>query len=155
MKHSVLKYGKYLSILILFLITSPSCDKVYDSPIPDVFVSFNINLANINELTVSGNSVFFPGVGFGGVIVSCLQPGMVYYAFDATCTYEARNNCVVLKDEDFKHCPCLLSSPIVTCTCCGSQFLAIDGSLVEGPATVSLKQYNVSVKNNTTLRVYN
>jgi nitrite reductase/ring-hydroxylating ferredoxin subunit len=155
MEQPLLKYGKYLVFFLLLSMAAPSCDKIYDSPIPDVYVSFTVNLANINELTVSGNSVFFPRVGYGGVIIYCQEPGAVYYAFDATCTYEARNNCVVLKNEELDHCPCLLDSPIVTCTCCESEFVTIDGSPIKGPATMSLKQYNVSVINNTTLRVYN
>ena len=121
-----------------------SCDKEDNTIIPNVHVSFVINLNIINELTVPGNSVLFPQYGFGGVIVYCELPGS-YYAFDATCTYEASSICH-LKNEGV----------LGTCDCCGSQYVLIGGGYPsEGPATVPLKTYNVSFVDNAALRVYN
>ena len=156
MRQLVLKHRKYLKFFLFLIMGIFSCDKIYDSTIPDVYVYFTINLISENSLTVPGNSVYFPGVGYGGVIVTCEQPGAVYYAFDAACTKEAGRNCLVLKDEKPDHCPCLLKNLILTCTCCESQYLTFNGVLTKGPATMSLKQYNVSLLNNsTTLLIYN
>src|SRR6056297_2690160 len=69
-------------LILFFLVPLHSCDKDYNEIIPDVPVTFSINLNIANELTVPGNSVLFPYEGYGGVIVYCKMPGS-YYAFDA------------------------------------------------------------------------
>jgi nitrite reductase/ring-hydroxylating ferredoxin subunit len=154
MRQLILKWMKYFSFFIFLTLGPSSCDKINDSPIPDVYVSLIINLNIVNDLNVPGNAVYFPGYGFGGVIVSCMEVG-VYYAFDASCTEEADRSCLVLKNEEFQHCPCLFNDFILECNCCGSQFSRIDGSVFKGPASRPLKHYNVSLMNNYTLRVYN
>jgi len=135
----------FYPVLFGFLILIPlSCEKVQDTPVPNVPVDFVINLNIVNELTVSSNSVFFPRRGYGGVIVYCELPGS-YYAFDAACTYEVSRSCVV-KNEGV----------LATCPCCGSQFVLLGSAYPsEGPATMPLKQYHVSIVNNFEIRVYN
>lgn len=154
MRQLVLKCMKYFTFFLFLTLVSPSCDKIYDSPIPEAYFSFTINLNVYNDLNVPSNAMFFPGAGFGGVIVSCMEPG-VYYAFDAACTDEASRSCLVLKNEQFEHCPCLFQDFILECICCGSQFSRLDGTVLRGPAARPLKHYNVSRMNNYTLRVYN
>ena len=149
------KVTKYFIFFLLITVFLPACDRLNDSPIPDVYVSFTVNLNISNELNVPGNALFFPGAGFGGVIVSSNAFGE-FYAFDATCTHEASNSCRVLKDENFKNCsPCLFENLILECSCCGSQFSKIDGTVLKGPAAKHLKHYRVSMMNSFTLRVYN
>jgi Rieske Fe-S protein len=144
MRQLVLKKEKYLFIFFLLIFFIPSCDRINESPIPDVYVSLNVNLIIANELNVPGSSVLFPGYGYGGVIIYCEGPGS-WYAFDAACTYEATRNCIVVNDAVIADCPC-----------CGSQFVLLGGAYpTQAPATIPLKQYNVSLLNNTTLRVYN
>ncbi|MCD6354287.1 MAG: hypothetical protein J7L95_01950 [Prolixibacteraceae bacterium] len=144
MKQLVFKNGKYFIFFLLGLSISLSCDRDQNSVIPNVPFSFTINLNIVNDLNVPGNSVFFPNVGFGGVIVYCELPGS-YYAFDATCTYEVSQSCKI-ENEGI----------LGTCPCCGSQFILISGAYPsKGPATAPLKQYNVSVVNSFTIRVYN
>ncbi len=139
--------GKYIKYFIFFLFLAfgfPSCDKVQETPIPHVPVSFTVNLNIVNELSVSGNSVFFENYGYGGVIVYCEYPGS-YYAFDAACTYEVSRTCIVENEGILAECPC-----------CGSQFVLMGGAgVLEGPATVPLKYYSVSMVDNSTLRIYN
>ena len=144
MQQSFLKYGKYFIFSLFLTLVNSSCDKLNNSPVPDVYVSFTVNLNIANALTIPGNSVLFPGFGFGGVIVYCELPGS-YYAFDAACTYEASKSCIVKNEGVLADCPC-----------CGSQFVLISGAYpTEGPAALPLKQYNVSIVNDFTLRVYN
>lgn len=144
MWHLVLKYKKYFIFFLFLTPISPSCDRINESPVPDVYVSLTVNLNIVNELNVPGNSVFFPGFGYGGVIVYCELPGS-WYAFDASCTYEASRSCIVKNDGALADCPC-----------CGSQFVLISGAYpTKSPATLPLKQYNVSVMNSFTLRIYN
>jgi len=142
MKELIYKRRKYLLFLTVVFLFSLSCDKI-DSQIPDVPVSLRINLDFYNELTVPGNSLYFSGIGFGGIIVSYLAEGE-YYAYDAACTNEINSSCHVVPE-----------GLIGTCSCCESQYTLIySGSPVSGPAPAPLKQYNISVLGNT-LQVYN
>ncbi len=130
-----------LLLMVLFLVLS--CDKETGRVIPFVRVGFTINLNIVNELTVVGNSVYFPAAGYGGVIIYCEAPGY-YYAFDAACTHEISPSCV-LKNEGI----------LATCPCCGSQFILTLGAYPsKGPASFPLQSYQVSVSGNT-LHVYN
>jgi Rieske Fe-S protein len=139
----VYKSGKFLFFFfILFSITN-SCDKIQDSQVPSVPFSFTINLTIANELTIPGNSLFFPG-GYGGVIVFCEMTD-VYYAYDATCTNEVSQTCKVVN-----------SGVLGECSCCKSKYLFAGGGYpAKGPAAAPLRQYNVSKVNSFTLRVYN
>lgn len=144
MKQLVFKSMKYFSVFLLAFVVTASCDKVNDSVVPNVPFSFTVNLNIVNELTIPGNSVYFPGAGFGGVIIYCELPDS-YYAFDATCTYEVSRTCKIENE-----------GVLGTCPCCGSQFILISGAYPsKGPAAAPLKQYNVSMVNSFTLRVYN
>ena len=131
----------FFIVLVIFL---SSCDDMDNHVVPNVPVSFTVNLNIANELTIPGNSLYFPNDGYGGVLVYCELPGS-YYAFDATCTYEVSPTCLAAND-----------GVLATCPCCGSQFILISGAHPsKGPAAVPLKQYNVSIVNDFTLRVYN
>lgn len=143
MRELVLKTWKYFTLSVFLTMISFSCDKM-EYPIPDVPVSYMINLNIVNELNIPGNSVYFGDAGYGGIIVYCEIPGS-WYAFDAACTYEASRSCVV-KNEGV----------LADCSCCGSQFVLLSGAYpAKSPATLPLKQYNVSLVNNFTLRIYN
>lgn len=155
MKHLFQKRTIILIITFVIVLFSGSCDKLNDSVIPDVPVNLFIDLNIENELTVPGNAVFFPNFGFGGVIVYCELPGS-YYAFDAACTNDISSSCSVVKDEELEQCPCLLSSPVVTCSCCDSQFSLLgNGSVLKGPAVSPLKPYSIAFMNSSLIRVYN
>ena len=144
MKKLTIKYFKFLIYLSCILISSDSCKIEQNTVIPYVPVSFTINLSIVNDLTVPGNSVFFPNAGFGGIIIYCEMKGS-WYAFDAACTYEVSSTCRVEP-----------KSVLGTCSCCKSQYILLGGSSPsKGPAIAPLKQYSVSMLNNYTLRIYN
>jgi Rieske Fe-S protein len=143
MSQLVLKNIKIFIAVVLSTVLTVSCDKNQNSLIPNVPVSLTINLNIINDLTVPGNSHFFPNVGYGGIIVYCELPGS-WYAFDATCTHEISTTCKV-ENEGI----------LGTCSCCGSQYVFVGGTPSKGPAALPLKQYNVAVINSSTIRVYN
>lgn len=132
---------KYLFFIPLVILMYSSCDEI-DSEIPDVWVGLNIDLNIWNDLTVPGNSLYFPNAGFGGLIVYCEIEGS-YYAFDAACTYEINPSCRIENE-----------GPVGKCTCCESEFIFIGGTPTKGPAAAPLKQYNVSLSGNL-LRIYN
>ena len=139
----VLKSGKFLFVFFILFITSNACDEIQDSQVPSVPFSFTINLTIANELTIPGNSLFFPG-GYGGVIVFCETPD-VYYAYDATCTNEVSHTCKVMN-----------GGVLGECSCCKSKYLFAGGGYpAKGPAAAPLRPYHVSKVNSFTLRVYN
>lgn len=140
----VLKKGRFLFFLFILMIAGFSCDKIQDSQVPNIPFSFTINLTIANELTIPGNSMYFPGGGYGGVIVYCADIDE-YYAYDATCTYEINQTCKVKN-----------TNVLGECSCCGSKFLLTGGAYpAKGPAAAPLRNYQVSRMNNFTLRVYN
>lgn len=136
--------GMRIIFFVLLLTVFSSCNDLDNHVVPNVPVSFTVNLNIANDLTIPGNSLYFPNDGYGGVLVYCELPGS-YYAFDATCTYEVSRTCIAAND-----------GVLATCPCCGSQFILISGAYPSiGPATLPLKQYNVSIVNDFTLRIYN
>jgi Rieske Fe-S protein len=139
-----LKSGRFLFFFFILFSISNSCDKIQDSQVPNVPFSFTINLTIANELTIPGNSMYFPGAGYGGVIVFC-EMSDSYYAFDATCTHEINQTCKVVN-----------SGVLGECSCCESKFLFTGGAFpAKGPAAAPLRQYNVSRMSSVMLRVYN
>jgi len=125
-------------------LTTNSCDKIQEAKFPNVPVSFTIDLAVFNELIIPGKSLYFPGVGYGGIIVFCEMQD-VYYAFDASCTNEISQTCRVVND-----------GVLGECSCCESKFIfSGGGNPAKGPAAAPLKQYNVSIVNSSTLYVVN
>ena len=140
----VLKFGRFLFFFFILFLATNSCGKIQDSQVPSVPFSFTINLTIANELTIPGNSLYFPGGGYGGVIVYCADLDE-YYAYDATCTYEINQTCKVKN-----------SGVLGECSCCKSQFLLTGGAYpAKGPAAAPLRNYQVSKVNSFTLRVYN
>ena len=140
----VLKCGKLFFFIVLLFLSSNSCNKIQDSQVPNVPFSFPVDLIIANDLSIPGNSVYFPYGGYGGVIVYCAGLDE-YYAYDATCTYEINQTCKVVND-----------GVLGECSCCKSQFLLTGGAYpAKGPAAAPLRNYNVSKVNSFTLRVYN
>jgi nitrite reductase/ring-hydroxylating ferredoxin subunit len=130
-------------LLLTSWLTLYNCDNERYQIVPYVPVSFTINLNIWNDLTVPGNSVYFDGPGYAGVIIYCEYPGS-YYAFDAACTHEISIDCKITCD-----------GVMATCPCCGSQFVLLSGgNPIKAPATKPLQPYHISVTNNL-LRVYN
>lgn len=139
-----LKSRSFFAFSLLLLLITISCDKTQDSQVPNVHFSFTVNLDIANELRIPGNSMYFPGVGYGGVIVYCELEDS-YYAYDATCTYEVNQSCKI-KNEGV----------LGTCSCCGSEFILLGGAFpTSGPAAAPLRQYHVSIVSSSVLRVYN
>lgn len=144
MKRSFFRIRTVLPV-VLFMVMVPfaACDKEQNQVIPYVPVSFSVDLGIVNDLTVTGNSVYFRGPGFAGVVVYCEYPGS-WQAYDAACTHEIDPKVAVT-----------LEGAVATCPRCGSQFLLAGGGYpVKGPATFPLQPYHVSVTGNT-LRIYN
>jgi hypothetical protein len=121
-------------LLIFLLVSGTGCNDTQESPIPDVYVNIVINPASIeyNNLNIPGNYALIKG-GYRGIIVyHYLQDE--YIAYERTCTYDWDKPCAKLVMDP--------SGLIARDTCCGSAFLIIDGTPMEGSkATVPLKRY--------------
>jgi nitrite reductase/ring-hydroxylating ferredoxin subunit len=134
---------KFFFVSLYIVLFCTGCDKEKNRIIPYVPVRFEVNLNIVNELTVPGNSVYFSGPGYAGVIVYCEMQG-IYHAYDAACTHEILSSCVV-KNEGV----------LGTCPCCGSQYVLMGGAYpAKGPASFPLQPYHVTVMGNI-VRVYN
>ncbi len=134
---------KFFIGMVSAMLMMVACDKEQYQVIPYVPVYMTIDLNITNELMVTGNSVYFRGAGYAGVIVYCEYPGS-WYAFDAACTHE--------KDPQL---PVVVDGPLATCSRCGSQYMLMGGGQpLKGPATQGLQPYHVSSAGNI-LRIYN
>lgn len=101
---------------------------------PDVYVNIVINPASIayNNLNIPGNYALIKG-GYRGIIVYHFIQDQ-YLAYERTCTYDWDQTCSKLVMDP--------SGLIAKDTCCGSQFLIIDGTPMEGSKAIRpLKQY--------------
>ena len=129
----------------LFLLVSCSKNTNYGG-IPLVSVNFDIYPANpmYSALNPVGGWVYVNG-GSRGIIIYHYTLDE-FHAYDRHCTYQPQNSCGRVK----------VSSDNITLvdTCCGSKFVIVDGSVLNGPAGMSLKQYQCTY-DGTTLHVSN
>lgn len=137
-----------IAILLLLAIAqwSTGCKKQQDIgvPITSVDININLNLPEYIDLAVVGGWVYLTG-GSQGLIV--YRKGTdEFTALDRHCTYQPENLCRVTVD----------GSGVMArdTTCCGSAFLLMDGSVVEGPAAIGLKSYHTTY-NGTYLHIFN
>lgn len=125
---------KIFLLLMLSLASASTCDEDEDV-VPYVYVNFEINLSNTDyfDLNAVGNAVMVNG-GYKGIIIyrKSLEE---FTAFDRCCTYDVDSDTTRLE----------LDGARAVCPHCGAEFsLSLDGMVLEGPAALSLKQYQVS-----------
>lgn len=133
-----------LSVICTLLSVLSSCDGDINqiSPIPDVPVSYTLNiLRDAPELMTPGNSVAITKpnkhgqyIGYGGLLI-CFGVDEVYYVFDLSCPHEHKREVRVEANMIFATCPE-----------CGSRFEVGFGSgfCNEGVSQYPLKRYRVS-----------
>lgn len=116
---------------VLLITCSFSCDKETEgTSIPYVYVNFSI-YPNTLDFIPDGGWVTVSG-GYKGIII--YRPmHEEFLAFERACPYDPLEDSARLEVET--------SGIIAVDPHCGSRFLLTDGSPVEGPATISLKQY--------------
>ncbi len=137
---------------LLFIIVSlaffTSCNKNSNnnSNIPYVPVNIDIYPANpqYNDLNVIGGWLYITGGSRGIIIYRFTQDE--FYAYDRHCTYQPTNSCgKVIMDTD---------NITLVDTCCGSKFIVVDGSVINGPAGLPLQRYQ-TYYDGTTLNITN
>jgi len=116
------------------------------SRVPDIAVNYTTLLTDpaLINLSSSGRAVIINGYGVAGLILyRSIQRG--YVAYDRCSTVNPEGRCAVTWDE---------GAFTATDPCSGAKFLLEDGSPAKAPATISLRQYNVTISGNT-IRVTN
>ncbi|MFH1118822.1 MAG: hypothetical protein V1775_03295 [Bacteroidota bacterium] len=108
-----------------------SCDEDEDgTSIPYVYVNFTI-YPNTLDFIPDGGWVYSSG-GYRGIII--YRPTHEeFMTFERACPFDPLKDSALIEVES--------SGIIARCPSCGSRFLLTDGSPVEGPAKVGLKQY--------------
>lgn len=133
-------------ILLFVLFAINSC-KDKDDIVPYAYVNFYvyINEPDFFELNAIGNSVTVTG-GVSGIIIYRASENS-FKAYDRTCTYKPSDPCEVIELYE-------QGSPLAIDSCCGSKFLLTDGSVLEGPALLNLREYNANFDGNA-IHIYN
>ncbi|MBD79454.1 MAG: hypothetical protein CL840_11085 [Crocinitomicaceae bacterium] len=133
----------------LLLLSFFSCNKdqnqdIYTT-IPNVEVDLYLNLnepANYN-LTIVGGWRYMSG-GSRGLIIYRGQDQ--FYAYDRHTPHNSDESCAVVSVDS--------TNFFAVDACTGSRFLLANGTVVDGSATIPLKQYRTSLVSDV-LRVYN
>ncbi len=127
MKKTILILIIALSIPVIFT----NCDKeTQGTEIPYVYVNFTI-YPNTLDFIPDGGWAYFSG-GYKGVIIYRLLHEE-FLAFERACPFDPLDAEGQVEVET--------SGIIAKCPSCGSRFILTDGSPIEGPASVGLKQY--------------
>lgn len=140
----------HFALVALFTtLLAPGCKKEQNVGVPlvSVDININVNLPAYNALAVTGGWLYING-GSEGLIVYRKSPDE-FTALDRHCTYQSENLCRVYVDDSQ-----VIARDTVSTDHCGSAFLLMDGSVVQGPASLGLKQYHTTF-NGTTLRIFN
>jgi len=119
-------------LIIIFLLLFTNCRK-NDDPVPYVYVNFyvNINAPQYTNLTSVGGWIYVTG-GYKGIVVyrNSIEE---FCAYDRACPYKPSIDNERIEVES--------NGLTAIDSTCGSRFLLMDGSVVNGPATISLTRY--------------
>lgn len=135
-------------LAFFYLALFQACDKDREHPVPYVFVDFDFNIIhyNLNSPGLSHQFSQAESGGYQGIIVYRLSMDE-FRAFDRACPCNPHHCIVSIHPDD----QVFASDP-----CCGSTFLLLDGSVVEGDAQFPLKQYQAIFNPGTNrLRIMN
>ncbi len=139
----------FIKVLIILFSTSflfLGCKKQNNNPIPETYVSFYLNISSTLYLNLAsvGGWENITG-GYKGVVVY-RKSSDEFMAFERACPYDWEIDSGYVSVDP--------SGLILKCKSCASEFLILDGSIVHGPSTLSLKQYKTEFDGQT-LHVYN
>lgn len=138
---------KFTFLLITSLILTACSDNSIDNPncrfLLDISVNevVNLNLPQHSQLQFTGNSIYLPNAGNGGIIVA--YTGADYYAWDASDPNRIPTSCSVL-----------VNSGLTATSSCDdeNEYSLVTGqALGDGNLPCTLKFYRVQVNGNTLL----
>ena len=137
----------YFGVVVIFFTTITfACKKRKNTVIPYVPVNIYIYPSdpNFNKLNTPGGWAYLNG-GSRGIIVY-RRSNEEFVAYDRHCTYDTENVCGQVEVN---------SSQIISIdSCCMSEFVLTDGSVVKSPASAPLQAYQVSFNGNE-LHIFN
>ncbi|MFH1320674.1 MAG: hypothetical protein ABII90_08480 [Bacteroidota bacterium] len=134
-------------LLLIILVSVLSCKKDKDADVvPNVYVNIYIYMSDPDfvDLNAVGGWVYITG-GSKGIVVYRYSMEE-FRAYDRHCTYQPSNGCERIEVES--------SGIIATDPSCGSQFVLTDGSVMTGPASILLKEYQAEF-DGSLLHIYN
>jgi len=138
------KYKHLLLLTCVSFFLFNSCNKDEDvEQIPYVYVNFEL-YPNTLDYIADGQWAYATG-GYKGIIIYRPQHEE-FLAFERACPYDPLVDEARIMVES--------SGIIAVDTVCGSRFLLTDGSPIEGPSGIALKQYHTSY-DGYVLRVFN
>jgi nitrite reductase/ring-hydroxylating ferredoxin subunit len=142
-----MKSFSFFLFLFALLITPFGCKKdAVKTPIPYASVDIYIYTSNPSFISISvvGGWTYVAG-GVRGILIF-RKSNTEFIAYDRNCTYQPEDPCsTVVVDK---------SNIIAKDTCCHSEFLMTDGSVLKAPASLPLKVYN-NTFDGSVLHIYN
>ena len=135
------------SVVLILLMVAGSCDKqVPHETIPNVAVDIyiDVNSTLYIQLNTIGGYLYLTG-GYKGILVYRVSQDE-FVAYDRTCPYDPYVTESRLEMD--------MGNLTVIDTVCKSKFVILDGSIIEGPATVPMKRYRTTFDGNI-LHIYN
>lgn len=122
-----------ISFFTLCVIGISACEK-NNNVIRNVFVDRTIFITQptYNQLNAVGGWVYLNNEGVRGIIVY-RKTIDEFRAYDRNCTFDPNEACATVEVES--------SGLSAIDNCCGSVFELTEGFVINGPATISLKQY--------------
>lgn len=139
--------GNFIVSIILIAILFVSCNKNEDPNqglIPNVYVSFYLYPNTIDFIPIA-TWKYIENEGHRGIIIYRIND-FTFNAYERTCPYDPQKDCARVEAD--------LNSNIFIDSCCMSKFNIIDGSPIDGPSTLPLKQYFTEFTQGT-LHIYN
>ena len=140
------KFTIYSTFFVLFALLHGGCKKRKNTVIPYIPVNIYIYPSdpNFNKLNTPGGWVYLNG-GSRGIIVY-RRSNEEFVAYDRHCTYDTENACGQVE----------VTSTQITAidSCCMSEFVLTDGSVVKSPASAPLQPYQVNYNGNE-LHIFN
>lgn len=136
----------FVFVLGIILTLPVSCKKEARSDIPDANVDAYIYINNPTyiNLSVVGGWTYVNG-GVRGIVVY-RKSSNEFMSYERNCTFQSTDACATITVDK--------NSIMATDSCCGSQFLLTDGSVIKAPAAIPLKQYRNTFDGNV-LHIYN
>jgi nitrite reductase/ring-hydroxylating ferredoxin subunit len=137
-----------LGFVLLTLVLASACKKKKNDEefIPYVYVDFTIAVSNPQFVTLNavGGWVYVTG-GSKGIIIY-RKSNDEFGAYDRHCPYLPENSCSLLKVSS--------AGTTATDSCCGSEFLLVDGSVLKQPSSYPMLRYQTFFDGNL-LRIFN
>ena len=133
-------------LIILFLATGSCTKQQPHDTIPNVAVDvyIDVNSTLYLQLNTVGGWLYLTG-GYKGILVYRVSEDE-FVAYDRACPYDPLVQESRLQMD--------IGNLTVVDTVCKSKFVILDGSIVEGPATVPLKRYRTTFDGNI-LHIFN